>query len=122
MPAVAEYSRHRSTTLATRGQAIGPYAAEQRGEFVGQGAIRSNTLVWIETLQTWEPASAVRGLFQSSGAPSPPPLLPLSAQSRGTGLSVDPEEVPSRTTAVLLAFFLGSLGAGQARTHHRVHR
>ncbi len=64
--------------LAIQGQQYGPYSLEQIREYVREGRIQGDTLVWAEGMSDWLPASAAeltRPMFGEN--PPPPPAPPL---------------------------------------------
>jgi hypothetical protein len=53
------------------GQQYGPYTGEQLVEFVKEGRIARESLLWAEGMAEWVRADAVEGLFPAVPAPAP---------------------------------------------------
>ena len=66
--------------LMQEGQKYGPYRGEQLVQFVQEGRIVRETLVWTEGLEDWVAASAVEGLFPPAPAPVPDTWAPPGAR------------------------------------------
>ena len=56
------------------GQQYGPYTGEQLVEFVKEGRIARESLLWAEGMAEWVRADAVEGLFPAVPAPAPVPV------------------------------------------------
>ena len=66
----------RSWFLAFDGQQHGPYPEGQLREFIAEGRITADTLVWTEGMADWQKAGDIPGLF--GRAAGRPPGLPRS--------------------------------------------
>lgn len=71
------------------GQRHGPVSIEDLRNLIQDGSLKRDTLVWKEGLETWVPASKVKGLFREppplAGPPKPksgPPPLPPRRSAR----------------------------------------
>jgi hypothetical protein len=60
----------RSWFFASEGQQQGPYPQAQLREFVANGTVTAETLVWTEGMTGWQKAGEIPGLL--SGEPGPP--------------------------------------------------
>ena len=81
--------------IAIDGKQAGPYPESQVLEFVANGSIDRNTLVWTEGMSNWQRAGYVPSLFPASQIP--PPVVasaPLATQQ------VDPRALAQRTAAL----------------------
>jgi GYF domain 2 len=65
----------RSWFLALDGQQHGPYPEAQLREFIADGRIAADTLVWTEGMADWQKAGDIPGLFARAAGP---PGLPRS--------------------------------------------
>lgn len=64
--------------IAVNGQQYGPYSLAQMGEYVKEGRVQPDTMVWMDGMASWMPASATEGVKQLFGESStPPPAPPL---------------------------------------------
>jgi GYF domain 2 len=68
----------RSWFFASQGAQHGPYPEAQFREFIAQGRITADTLVWTEGMANWQNAGDIPGLFSD---PSGPPVFPQSGGS-----------------------------------------
>src|SRR3982074_3422319 len=84
---------NRSWFLASEGKQQGPYPEAQLREFIANGTVAAETLVWTEGMAGWQKAGDISGLL--SGASDPPVVapsgVPLTTGGAPTGqsLSVD---------------------------------
>ena len=60
------------------GQQQGPFPVEQIKQFVSNGIITHQTLLWQEGLENWVPANEVSGIFAT---PAPPPAPVVSTNT-----------------------------------------
>ena len=70
-----------SLYLAVAGQQYGPYNMEQCRQMVQTGQLSSQSMVWMEGMAAWSPASQVQALQDLFAPPMPasmPPLPPTS--------------------------------------------
>jgi len=65
----------RSWFFASNGQQQGPYSEAQFRDFIAQGGITPDTLVWSEGMSGWQKAGDVPGLMPSGARP---PAMPQS--------------------------------------------
>jgi hypothetical protein len=65
----------RSWFFASNGQQQGPYGEAQFRDFIAQGGITPDTLVWSEGMSGWQKAGDVPGLMPSGARP---PAMPQS--------------------------------------------
>jgi hypothetical protein len=70
----------RSWFFASNGQQQGPYGEAQFRDFVAQGSITPDTLVWSEGMSGWQKAADVPGLVTGARPPAmsqsgPPPVM-----------------------------------------------
>ena len=83
----------RSWSFASQGKQQGPYPEAQLREFIANGTVTAETLVWSEGMAGWQKAGDIPGLL--AGASGPPVVLqaagPLTAAGRPAGgpLSTD---------------------------------
>jgi hypothetical protein len=68
---------------AANGQQQGPYPEAQLREFIANGTVKADTLVWTEGMAGWQKAAEVPGLMPSGG----PPMLPTGSPPPVTGAS-----------------------------------
>jgi hypothetical protein len=84
---------NRSWFFASEGKQQGPYPEAQLREFIANGTVTAETLVWTEGMAGWQKAGDIPGLLPGvSGPPAVPPSgMPLTAGRTTTGLplSVD---------------------------------
>jgi hypothetical protein len=66
---------------AKNGTSNGPLTSRELLRLVLEGTLLPTDLVWKEGLEDWQPASSVKGLFDSSSSPSPLHSTPTSASS-----------------------------------------
>src|SRR6266404_1676968 len=84
---------NRSWFFASQGKQQGPYPETQLREFIANGTVTAETLVWTEGMAGWQKAGEVPGLM--SGASGPPVIpqpggAPMSAGGYAGGpLSID---------------------------------
>jgi GYF domain 2 len=74
----------RTWFFASQGQQQGPYPEVQFREFIANGKVTAQTLVWTEGMSGWQKAGDIPGLL--SGI-SGPPAVPGSGQFSGSGAS-----------------------------------
>src|SRR5665213_466512 len=83
----------RSWFLAFDGQQHGPYPEGQLREFIAEGRITADTMVWTEGMADWQNAGDIPGLFvRAAGPPGLPRSgVPLAAAGDDGGgpLSID---------------------------------
>ncbi|QYK53831.1 MAG: SPFH domain-containing protein [Fimbriimonadaceae bacterium] len=64
--------------IAVNGQQYGPYTMDQLSQYVKEGRVQADTMVWMEGMASWMPASATEGVKQLFGdSTTPPPAPPL---------------------------------------------
>ncbi|MBX3114993.1 MAG: SPFH domain-containing protein [Fimbriimonadaceae bacterium] len=64
--------------IAVNGQQYGPYTMDQLSQYVKEGRVQADTMVWMEGMASWMPASATEGVKQLFGdSTAPPPAPPL---------------------------------------------
>src|SRR4030088_1836256 len=84
---------NRSWFFASDGKKQGPYPKAHLREFITNGTVTAETLVWTEGMAGWQKAGDISGLL--SGASNPPVVapsgVPLTTGRTATGLplSVD---------------------------------
>jgi hypothetical protein len=84
---------NRSWFFASQGKQQGPYPEAQLREFIANGTVTAETLVWSEGMAGWQKAGDIPGLL--AGASGPPPVLqaggPLTTAGGPAGgpLSID---------------------------------
>ena len=83
----------RSWFFASQGQQQGPYPAAQLREFIADGKVTAETLVWTEGMANWQKAGEIPGLLAGAADPaaiprSGGPLTGAGGQSGGP-LSVE---------------------------------
>jgi GYF domain 2 len=84
---------NRSWFFASQGKQQGPYPEAQLREFIANGTVTAETLVWTEGMAGWQKAGDIPGL--RSGGTSGPPVVPGAGAVLGSGapaggsLSVD---------------------------------
>ena len=96
----------RAWFLAFQGQQHGPYPEAQFRQFIAEGNVTAETLVWTEGMTNWQKAGDIPGLL--AGAPSP--AVPrsggssISGNGHGSPLSIDLDlwEFVWRSLTVLL--------------------
>lgn len=71
---------------ASGGQQQGPFPEAQFRDFIAQGTVRADTLVWAEGMAGWQKAGEVPGLLPGSAAP---PSLAGDGSLSGGAISVD---------------------------------
>ncbi len=64
------------------GQQYGPVAEATFRQWIGEGRVVAESLVWAEGMPEWVRADSVPGLFDR--APGEPPVLPLPGQAAGS--------------------------------------
>ena len=68
-----------SIHITQSGQTYGPYTVQQIQEFVAQGTVKNDTLVWKQGIPSWVTADSLPellSLFKQTGTPPPPPPIP----------------------------------------------
>jgi hypothetical protein len=86
---------NRSWFFASQGKQQGPYPEAQLREFIANGTVRAETLVWSEGMAGWQKAGDIPGLLAGAVGPPPPPVpqlggLPTTGGTvAGQSLSVD---------------------------------
>jgi uncharacterized protein DUF4339 len=90
----------RSWYIAIDGRQAGPYPEDQFLEFIANGQIDRNALVWSEGMSAWQRAGYVPGLFPQAQSPAPQ-AAPAGAAFDGAqprGLAGQPNAIaiPSR--------------------------
>lgn len=64
--------------IAVNGQQYGPYTMDQLSQYVKEGRVQADTMVWMEGMASWMPASATEGVKQLFGdSTTPPPAPPI---------------------------------------------
>lgn len=100
----------------------GPHSLSEMSSFIEFGVIGPETLIWKEGLADWMAVSVIPELSSAIAPPphrpTPPPVPPLpsdewqhSIARNATLYHAHEGQPPSKLTAVLLAVFLGLLGA-----------
>lgn len=91
--------------LLQDGQQYGPYTGEQLLEFVQEGRIVRESMLWTEGMAEWAKASDVQGLFPAAPAPAPvaaaPAYIPGGPQPpwmRGGTATASPQMRPTGMT------------------------
>lgn len=72
------------------GQQYGPYSGEDLLQFVQEGRIVRDSLLWTEGMDEWVPATSIEGLFPpapSAAAPQSGPPRPVAAGSPGAKMA-----------------------------------
>jgi len=64
---------NRTWYIAIDGKQAGPYPEDQFLEFIANGQVDRNALVWSEGMSAWQRAGYVPGLFTPAQPPPPPP-------------------------------------------------
>jgi hypothetical protein len=59
--------------VVERGQAVGPFSADQLAQAMAAGRVGADTLVWSEGMVGWAAARTVPALARMFGGPPPPP-------------------------------------------------
>ena len=83
---------NRSWFFASQGKQQGPYPEAQLREFIANGAVTAETLVWTESMAGWQKAGDIPGLLSGdSGSPVVPGAGAVSASGTPAGgpLSID---------------------------------
>ena len=83
---------NRSWFFASQGKQQGPYPEAQLREFIADGTVTAETLVWTEGMAGWQKAREIPGLLSgASGSPVVPGAGAVSASGAPAGgpLSVD---------------------------------
>jgi hypothetical protein len=86
---------NRSWFFASQGKQQGPYPEAQLREFIANGTVRAETLVWSEGMAGWQKVGDIPGLLAGAAGPPPPPVpqwggLPTTGGTvAGQSLSVD---------------------------------
>lgn len=62
--------------IAVNGQQYGPYSMDQISQYVKEGRVQADTMVWMDGMAAWLPASATEGVKQLFGDSTPPPPAP----------------------------------------------
>src|SRR5258708_37746199 len=76
---------NRSWFFASQGKEQGPYPEAQLREFIANGTVTAETLVWSEGMAGWQKAGDIPGLLAgASGLPVPQHGGPI-AKARGHG-------------------------------------
>src|SRR6266567_6861421 len=88
---------NRSWFFASQGKQQGPYPEARLREFIANGTVTAETLVWSEGMAGWQKAGDIPGLL--AGASSPPPVLQagiprVSAGGHAEPLSIEPRLWP----------------------------
>jgi hypothetical protein len=79
---------NRSWFFASQGKQQGPYPEAQLGEFIANGTVTAETLVWSEGMAGWQKAGEIPGLL--AGASGLPPVAQHGGLSATSGpLSID---------------------------------
>ena len=84
---------NRSWFFASQGQQQGRYPEDKLREFIANGTVTAETLVWTEGMAGWQKAGEIPGLL--SEASSPPPVLQqgvasVDASGHAVPLSIEP--------------------------------
>ena len=74
---------NRTWYIAIDGKQAGPYPEDQFFEFIANGQIDRNALVWTEGMTAWQRAGYVPGLFAPAQPPPPPGPGPMAAPLNG---------------------------------------
>src|SRR5579883_2220608 len=67
------FMSNRTWYIAIDGKQAGPYPEDQFLEFIANGQVDRNSLVWSEGMTAWQRAGYVPGLFAPAQPPPPPP-------------------------------------------------
>jgi len=90
---------NRSWFFASEGKQQGPYPEAQLREFIANGTVTAETLVWTEGMAGWQKAGDIPGLL--SGASGPPVVapsgVPLTTGRTATGQSLSADFSIERT-------------------------
>jgi hypothetical protein len=84
---------NRSWFFASQGKQQGPYPEVQLREFIANGAVSAQTLVWTEGMAAWQKAEEIPGLLSGGSGPPPVPQAGLpwvSAGGYAEPLSIEP--------------------------------
>src|SRR6202171_4719153 len=74
---------NRSWFFASQGKQQGPYPEVQLREFIANGTVSAQTLVWTEGMAAWQKAEEIPGLL--SGGSGPPPVPQAGVPWVGAG-------------------------------------
>jgi hypothetical protein len=82
---------NRSWFFASEGKQQGPYPETGLREFIANGTVTAETLVWTEGMAGWQKAGDIPGLLFGDSRPAavPPSGTPLTTDAAGQPLSVD---------------------------------
>jgi hypothetical protein len=83
----------RSWYIVVDGKQAGPYPESQFLEFIANGQIDRNALVWTEGMTAWQRAGYVPGLFPPAPAAAPPPPVaaaPMIDRASARGVAIQP--------------------------------
>ncbi|MFY7818400.1 MAG: DUF4339 domain-containing protein [Akkermansiaceae bacterium] len=64
--------------LLSEGQQLGPYTGEQLQQFVQEGRVAAETMVWAEGMAEWQAAAQIPGLFPATQNVAAKPALATS--------------------------------------------
>jgi hypothetical protein len=84
----------RSWFFASNGQQQGPFPEAQFRNFIAQGSVTPDTLVWSEGMSGWQRAADVPGLMTGARPPAmpqggPPPVMAAGGDHGGGALTID---------------------------------
>jgi hypothetical protein len=77
---------NRSWFFASQGKQQGPYPEAQLREFIANGTVTAETLVWTEGMAGWQKAGDIPGLRSGT---SGPPVVPGAGTVLGSGAQAD---------------------------------
>src|ERR1700687_160227 len=83
---------NRSWFFASQGKQQGPYPEVQLREFIANGTVSAQTLVWTEGMAAWQKAEEIPGLLSGDSGPPPVPQAGVpwvSAGGHAEPLSID---------------------------------
>jgi membrane protease subunit (stomatin/prohibitin family) len=64
--------------MAVNGQQFGPYSLDQIAEYIKEGRIQPDSMLWMNGMANWQPASTIDGVKEMfGGTPPPPPAPPM---------------------------------------------
>lgn len=61
--------------VLSEGQQLGPYTGEQLQQYVQEGRVAAETMVWADGMAEWQPAMQIPGLFPETAAAAAKPAL-----------------------------------------------
>jgi hypothetical protein len=93
----------RTWFFAAEGKQQGPYPEQQFREFIAQGAVAPDTLVWSQGMSGWQKAAEVPGLVDGAGGA---PMMPRAGGVMSAGTAVGGPLTPEFGTWGLFGRFL----------------